>query len=136
METFDISTSHIMKYVHATYARSFNKKYDLTGHVFQGRYHAKIIENVKYELEVQKYIHMNPVEANVVKHPGDYKWSSYLAYSLGEDNPLVSTSHILSYFNEPQRENYDLFIQTANDELWLESMTNVKNIHRGERYVK
>lgn len=40
------------------------------------------------------YIELNPVRANMVSHPGDYRWSSYRANGQSESNPQV-TPHTL-----------------------------------------
>jgi putative transposase len=47
----------------------FNKRHRLVGHVYQGRYGAELIDTKEYLLEVSRYIHLNPVEANMVNFP-------------------------------------------------------------------
>ena len=55
----------------------FNNKYHFTGHVFESRYTACLIEDDRYFLEVSRYIHLNPVKAKMVREPLDYEYSSY-----------------------------------------------------------
>ncbi len=55
------------------YAKNFNNKYNYTGHLFQSRYSAKLIEKDSYVLEASKYIHLNPVRANMVSSPQEYR---------------------------------------------------------------
>ncbi len=50
---------------------------DYTGHLFEGRYTAQLIEDEKYFLEVSRYIHLNPVKAQMVREPLAYEYSSY-----------------------------------------------------------
>ncbi|MGE8203719.1 transposase [Heyndrickxia sp. NPDC080065] len=114
IETIDHSPSVIMKQLHTQYAKYFNKKYDFTGHVFESRYGAELIDTLDYELEVHKYIHLNPLRANLVDHLEDYPWSSYRTYLLGEENPLVSTDHIFSYFSNPLIKNYRKYINAPH----------------------
>jgi len=62
------------------FSRRLNRKFRTTGHRFQGRYYAGLIEADTHLNEVLKYIHLNPVRANMVKHPADYCWSSHNHY--------------------------------------------------------
>ncbi|WP_234987249.1 hypothetical protein [Bacillus sinesaloumensis] len=87
--------------MHFRYAIYFNKKYHYDGHVFQGRYGAKLNETDQYFLEVGRYIHRNPLEAKMVKNLSSYEWSSYPAYLNLVENHHVSPQKTLSYFQEP-----------------------------------
>lgn len=62
--------------VHAGYAKYFNSKRGTVGHVFQGPPVCRIILNEKYLYTVMKYIHQNPVKANIVCSESEYRWSS------------------------------------------------------------
>ncbi|WHY00375.1 transposase [Neobacillus sp. DY30] len=110
VETIQHHPKDIMKMLNSRYAMYFNKRHTLVGHVFQGRYRSKIIDSTDYLLEVSRYIHLNPVEAKMVKAPEEYRWSSYTTYISESINPLVSTTKILSHFPEPQKENYRKFV--------------------------
>ncbi|MGO4888167.1 transposase [Anaerobacillus sp. MEB173] len=112
LETIDDEISIIMKKVNTTYAKYFNKKYDYVGHVFQGRYNAELIDSKLYEIDVSKYIHLNPCVAKMVIKPEDYRWSSYKAYIFHEQNPHVHTKRILSYFPEPHLYYYKFFVES------------------------
>jgi REP element-mobilizing transposase RayT len=81
------------------YTKYFNKKYDYVGKLFQDRYHSEFISNSAQLLEASRYIHLNPYKAKMVKHPRDYKWSSYknLTGKVSEDK-IVNRELILSYF--------------------------------------
>ncbi|GAE33748.1 transposase [Halalkalibacter akibai] len=80
LETTNVHISDIMKAFHSRYAIWFNKEYDYIGHLFQGRYGAKLITDAPYFLEVSRYIHLNPLDANMVDRPEQYRWSSYRTY--------------------------------------------------------
>lgn len=73
-----------MKWLQGTFTQRYNACNKLWGHLFQGRYKAKIIDDTdpSYFRAVSDYIHLNPADAGLVK-PGcllDYKWSSYPIY--------------------------------------------------------
>ncbi len=65
IEVSEIPISRIMQGINSLYARKHNKKYNSVGHLFQGRFHSKIVENNHYLLELCYYIHMNPVKAKM-----------------------------------------------------------------------
>jgi len=111
LETIDHHPQYIMKMLNSRYALYFNKRHRLVGHVFQGRYGAELIETVDYQLEVSRYIHMNPIEAEMVTKPEEYPWSSYRAYILEKKNPYITTEKILGYFKEPKKEKYRKFVE-------------------------
>lgn len=110
LETIHHHLKDIMKMLQSRYAMYFNKRHELVGHVFQGRYRAELILSTDYFLKVSRYIHMNPVEANIVKSPEEYRWSSCMAYLTDSLDPHVTTTKILSQLPEPQKDNYHKFI--------------------------
>ncbi|MCX5809985.1 MAG: addiction module toxin RelE, partial [Proteobacteria bacterium] len=67
-----------MRQLNGIYTQKYNWKYKKTGHVFQGRYKAIIVDKDSYLLELCRYVVLNPVRANIVNQPQDWKWSSYL----------------------------------------------------------
>ncbi|WNF36634.1 transposase [Bacillaceae bacterium IKA-2] len=117
LQTLHDPISTIMKHLNLNYAKYFNKKHDLVGHLFQGRYGSELIDSVSYELDVSKYIHLNPVEAQMVKRAEDYRWSSYRAYISLEENPHVYTDNILSHFPNPSSYLYQMFVEIKNTSL-------------------
>lgn len=115
LETKDIPITEIMKTIHTQYAVYFNKRYDLVGHVFQGRFKSELITDAGYFLNASRYIHMNPLEAEIAGDLESYRWSSYSSFITTTQNPLVSTEKILSYFPEPQKENYLQFLLSPKE---------------------
>lgn len=51
-----------------------NKKYHMTGAVFQGRYKKREIIDFIDLVTVRRYLQQNPVKKRYVERPGDYKW--------------------------------------------------------------
>ena len=69
----------------------YNRKYDRTGHLFQGRFRSEVVEDSNYFLKVIRYIHMNPVKAGLCETPDVYPYSSFAHYFCGnvsEDDML------------------------------------------------
>lgn len=91
--------SHIMKRINVSYVGYFNRKYDRIGPLFQDRYRSEKIEDEAYLLAVARYIHQNPVKANIVAKPQFYQWSSYRDYiDSNENSTLVDTEMLLGMF--------------------------------------
>jgi len=73
------------------YVQYFNKKYERTGTLWEGRYKATLIDSEHYLLICCRYIELNPVRAEgMVDHPSEYPWSSYHYNALGKIDGNVS----------------------------------------------
>jgi len=93
--------SQAMKSVNTAYAVFFNKKYDQLGHLFQDRYKSEAIEDENYLLAAIRYIHNNPLRANLVTAIEQYPWCSYPAYlgkSILQYEP-ADTEFVLNMFS-------------------------------------
>lgn len=72
--------SQVVKRVSASYVYWYNRKYERSGYLFQGRFLSEVVENDSYFLTVLRYIHQNPVKAGLQKRVEDYQWTSYHCY--------------------------------------------------------
>lgn len=117
--TFDDEIWKIMHKINWKYSMYFNRKYDQTGHLFQGRYYSKIMDSESLLLQTSKYIHLNPVKAGIVQNPIQYQWSSYSAFMGIMKNNLVNEDKILNYFydnnNEINRELYREYVEREDE---------------------
>jgi hypothetical protein len=68
-------------------AQSFNKRYERSGHLFQGRFGSKLIEDDEYLLELARYVPLNPVRAELCASPDEWQWSSYAATAGARPQP-------------------------------------------------
>lgn len=78
------SIDRTMKRIGVSYASYFNKRYERTGPLFEGRFRSEPVGDPGYFITLLHYIHLNPVNADIVQKPGDYKWSSWNEYCLDE----------------------------------------------------
>ena len=114
IKTTDLDISNFIKRIHSRYAWNFNKKYNYIGHLFQDRYRSELIEDDKYMLQVSRYVHLNPVKANMVEKPEDYQWSSYRMYIGEKEEKLITSKELLSYFKKgKEKELYRNFVESA-----------------------
>lgn len=79
----------LMKLLGQRYVQYVNRVYRRSGTLWEGRFRSCLVQEEDYLLGCQRYIEMNPVRANMVAHPADYKWSSYRANAQGERDALV-----------------------------------------------
>ena len=84
----------VMQMLGRYYVQYFNFQYSRTGTLWEGRYKATVLDSEQYLLSCSLYIELNPVRADMVKHPADYPWSSYHFNALGVSNSLVKTHPI------------------------------------------
>jgi REP element-mobilizing transposase RayT len=96
------------------YARWFNRRYDLEGHVFQRRFHSVLVDSDWHLIELFRYLAMNPVRAKICAHPGQWPWSSYRA-CVGETPrpPFLTLERIVGHFgHDPDRarQSFRLFV--------------------------
>jgi len=113
------SLSQFMLCLNTVYSRYFNKRHQRVGHLFQGPYDERLIKQDTQLLIASRYIHRNPVKAELCKTPQNYVWSSYRAYISKHNNPLdlIDTELILSLSGlkdslRTQIDNYRYFVET------------------------
>lgn len=84
------SAGLMMKHLGQRYVQYFNRTYRRSGTLWEGRYRSSLAPDPAYVLTCFRYIEMNPVRAQMVAHPRDYRWSSYHANAEGKYDPLVA----------------------------------------------
>lgn len=105
--------SRIIQNLSQRYTSWFNRKNERSGHVFQGRYKAIIIDADSYLLELTRYIHLNPVRAGLVSLPDQYRWSSALSYAMEVKLSWLTMDWVLSQFADSRtlaRKRYREFL--------------------------
>jgi putative transposase len=86
--------ARMMQWVGRHYVPYFNRKYERSGTLWQGRFKATVIDAANYLMTCSRYIELNPVRAGMVAHPADYQWSSY-AHHIGVKPDSLITEHAL-----------------------------------------
>ena len=114
LETPSGNLPQIMLHLNGAYTTYFNVKRKRSGHLFQGRYKAILVDIDEYAKELSRYIHLNPVRAKVVAIPEAYTWSSYQFYIGKQKSPeWLYIDFILSYFGKKvsiAQNNYQQFV--------------------------
>jgi putative transposase len=82
---------------HRHYAGTLNARRKKTGHFWQGRYGAAVMDEA-HLVAAFRYTLRNPVNAGMVSAPEKWKWSSAASYLKGIDDGLTNTQEMLSRF--------------------------------------
>ncbi len=85
----EASVSNTMKVTGSRYAQYMNRKYHRTGTLWEGRHRASLVQADRYLLACMRYIELNPVRAQMVSRPEEYRWSSYGANAWGDPGWLT-----------------------------------------------
>ncbi len=129
----DIPLSRGMQNLSFRHTRWINWREKRTGHLFQGRYKAVLVDGDSYLLELIRYIHLNPVRSGMVSKPENYSWSGHRAY-LGEELLLwLTTDWMLGQFGKSivkARAAYQKFVLEGLDEEHRPEFHGVKEDRR------
>lgn len=79
----------LMKHLGQRYVQYINRTYRRSGTLWEGRYRSALVQSERYVLACYRYIEMNPVRAEMVRHPRDYRWSSYRANAEDKADGLL-----------------------------------------------
>lgn len=99
------------------YAQYFNKRHERRGYLFQGRYKSIVVESTTYLIRLIRYIHLNPVDAQIVKNPQDYRWSSYSAYLNKDAYTWLNKTAILKFFGETEKDATEKLIEFTSQKI-------------------
>lgn len=120
IETPDANLSRGMRQLNGVYTQTYNRRHKKTGHIFQGRYKAILVEKDSYLLELCRYVVLNPLKAGIVERPDDWKWSSYISTAGIKKAPrYLTVDWILGQFGKDRgkaEKNYRDFVKAGINE--------------------
>jgi hypothetical protein len=100
VETPDANLSIGMRQLNGLYTQKYNRRHNKTGHLFEGRFKAILVQKDSYLLELCQYVVLNPVRAGAAEKPEAWRWSSYQATAgLQKEPDYLATDWILGLFN-------------------------------------
>ncbi len=109
----NVPLSRIMQNLSFRYTRWVNQRRNRSGHLFQGRYKAVLVDADTHLLELAAYLHLNPVRAGMVAKPEEYPWSSHRAYLGSDPISWLGSDYVLSHFStdlEQARRQFSEFV--------------------------
>lgn len=116
------------KYMHKNnlkFAQDYNKEKNRCGVVFRNRYQVEPIYKINHLTNCIKYIHNNPVKANMVSKCSDYPFSSYMEYT--NKTGVAKSERLKELFGDV--ENYLDIIDHSYDRIFIdyENQENIKD---------
>lgn len=114
----DRPLGQIMQRIAMRYSRYRHKVLATSGHLFEQRHKARLVDVDAYFLTLLRYIHLNPVKAGIVRDPAEYPWSSHRAFLGAATIPWLTTEFGLSLFGSgptQARIAYRKFIRDSAD---------------------
>jgi putative transposase len=152
LETPRGNLSRFMQQLNTSYTMCYNVRHDRVGHVFSGRYKAKVVSGDEYLLALTRYIHLNPVKIAAVKGRSledrlrllrGYPWSSYRGYSgEGKKEKWVDygpLSELTGDFAAERRNSYRIFVESGlaeDDEGLKEVLTRSSKAVGGWKFCR
>ena len=134
--------SSMMRFLNQQYVRYYNRRYDRTGSLWEGRFKSCITQTDSYLLACYRYIEMNPVRAGMVDHPAKYPWSSY-AYNAGRKYSSLITPHesflALGNSSSSRRANYKRLVDEYLDDdtiYRIRTATNKNSVFGSQLFEK
>ena len=114
-----------MRALNIKYAMYCKKKYDRTGHLFQGSYKGVLIEHDNYLLQVSRYIHRNPDDLDYRKLVFSKTWDSYKNYPFSsyswyvqckklewfDPTPIMQFYALTQQSKPTERRSYEYFVK-------------------------
>jgi putative transposase len=111
VETPEANLPSGMRQLNGVFTQRLNRARGRCGHVFQGRYHAVLIERQTHLLEVARYMVLNPVRAKWVDSAEKWQWSSYLSTIGSRPSPTwLETTWTLAQFGLRRSEAISRYI--------------------------
>ena len=140
-ETPQANISKVMHFINGSYTNYINRKRNRSGHLFQGRYKAILVDQDSHLLELSRYIHLNPVRAGIVEKPEDYFNSSYRSYIRDRKDGIVHHEQILQMISKDKKAAPRLYREFVENGIGVDLENLFKKIYGGailggESFVK
>jgi len=109
------SLANLMKRVSGRFTRRINKLLDRTGTLWESRYRSSPIQTDGYLLACCRYVDLNPVSAGMVKHPADYRWSSFRQKTSNEGPAWIDLDPCYLSLGTTSKERMQRYERFVND---------------------
>lgn len=118
LQTVQPNLSDLMRHLNGVYTQRFNRRHGKVGHVFQGRFHAVLVDTETYLLRACRYVEQNPVRAGIVADAATWAWSSARARVGTSAPPAWLTPHPFGAGDGAFREYHRFLGEGIEDRPW------------------
>ena len=119
LQVGELPLSKVIQNLAFRYTRYINRQQKRSGHLFQGRYKALMVDEDRYFLQLIRYIHQNPWRAGLVEDLKDYPYSSHLCYLEHEQKDWLYRDAVYQRFGKRRSvviRKYTTFIDEKEEE--------------------
>ncbi len=109
--------SAVMRKLLTWYAQYYNRRHNRSGHLFENRYKSILCDEENYLLALVRYIHLNPIRADVIKTMEElegYAWTGHPAITGKTVYGWMDRERILAEFGGTGRKavnDYRRFVE-------------------------
>jgi len=125
------SAALLMKHLGQRYVQYVNRSYRRSGTLWEGRFRSCLTQSEDYVLTCYRYIELNPVRAEMVRHPRDYRWSSFRANGDGLTDTLLTPHAQYLGLGRSDDERRSSYRQLFNAHLDSERIREIRNATNG-----
>lgn len=122
--------ANFLKKLGGGYTLYFNKKYERSGVLFQGKTKNVLVETDAQLLHLSRYIHLNPKDINNIDSETDienYPWSSLKYFTQDKSTPILSNTEIV-LMQLGSKVEYKKFAFDANQDENQDTITSYLTI--------
>ena len=115
MQKSDKPISRFIQKVFNGYVQAINKQQNRSGTLFEGRSKSILVDDEIYLMHLIRYIHINPVMANLVLKPEQWQFSNYLEW-IGKRNGSLFSEEVFDNLFDSHK-HYQDFVENYVDDL-------------------
>lgn len=123
-QLIDDGITSFMRHLSNSWSHHLNIKYERVGPLYQGRFKNVLVETDEQLIHTSRYIHLNPLVANIVLNLKEYPWSSYLKYISDKKDDSCDPSVVLNLFQS--RRSYEEFV--LDQEEYSKELEKIKHL--------
>ncbi len=117
LQTGRTRLSEFMRRLLTSYAVYYNAKHKRSGYLFQNRYKSIICDKDRYLLLLIRYIHLNPVKANIIHidRLNKYKWTGHKELMGNATEGIIERKEVLGFFGNRQHQAREKYIEFVKE---------------------
>jgi len=117
VQTPAANLSRSMRHINGVYTQRYNRRKNIDGQLFRGRYKCVLVEEDNHLLEILRYIHRSPLRATMCTSVDDYPWSSHQGYLSGAKKwQWLHKEFLLGMFSKQPRQAKRQYREFVQDE--------------------
>lgn len=121
----------MMQSLGTRFARYANWRYGRSGTLWEGRYHASLVDTETYLLRCMRYIEANPVRASMVDSPGAYPWSSFRCNALGVPDERITPHAVYQGLGDRRETRLSAYARLFEQPLSADELACIRDATQG-----